>query len=69
MQFFYLLPLLATLASAAPAEPATEAAISAAVDPATIGLAACAPASCYSFGCCSGNCGYWCRACKIPYTC
>jgi len=31
--------------------------------------AGCLPASCASFGCCSGDCGYWCRACGISYVC
>ncbi len=30
---------------------------------------ACLPTSCQSFGCCSGNCDYWCRACGIPVVC
>ncbi|KAI9278839.1 hypothetical protein BDA99DRAFT_600431 [Phascolomyces articulosus] len=29
----------------------------------------CLPASCVASGCCSGNCGYWCRQCKVDYTC
>ncbi|KAK0710466.1 hypothetical protein B0T21DRAFT_416019 [Apiosordaria backusii] len=29
----------------------------------------CIPASCTSFGCCSGGCGYWCRACGIDFNC
>jgi len=29
----------------------------------------CLPASCKSFGCCSGNCDYWCRACGISFSC
>ncbi|KAI9266901.1 hypothetical protein BDA99DRAFT_558927 [Phascolomyces articulosus] len=29
----------------------------------------CLPASCVSSGCCSGNCGYWCRVCGISYVC
>ncbi|KAG4076616.1 hypothetical protein HA402_001903 [Bradysia odoriphaga] len=31
--------------------------------------AACLPASCQSYGCCSGDCGYWCRACDVNYVC
>ncbi|UJR17391.1 hypothetical protein I4U23_004286 [Adineta vaga] len=29
----------------------------------------CLPVSCGSFGCCSGNCQPWCRACGVPHTC
>ncbi|KAI8142687.1 hypothetical protein BJV82DRAFT_613895 [Fennellomyces sp. T-0311] len=29
----------------------------------------CLPASCVASGCCSGDCGYWCRQCKVDYTC
>jgi hypothetical protein len=29
----------------------------------------CLPASCGSFGCCSGNCQAWCRQCGIPHAC
>ena len=35
-----------------------------------IGVAgACLPPSCQSYGCCSGNCGSWCRQCGIAYVC
>ncbi len=30
---------------------------------------ACLPSSCQSYGCCSGDCGYWCRACGIDFVC
>ncbi|KAL2016781.1 hypothetical protein VTK56DRAFT_2994 [Thermocarpiscus australiensis] len=64
MKFYTLLTALtATIAVAAPA-PAEEAG----AEPALTSQA-CLPASCQSFGCCSGNCGYWCRACGISYTC
>ena len=29
----------------------------------------CLPTSCGSFGCCSGNCQPWCRACGVPHAC
>ncbi|KAH6646224.1 hypothetical protein BKA67DRAFT_696111 [Truncatella angustata] len=65
MQFHHLLTALsAGLAFAAPAPEEFVA-----VDAELVAPAACLPASCASFGCCSGNCGYWCRACSIKYTC
>ncbi|KAK4466015.1 hypothetical protein QBC42DRAFT_293639 [Cladorrhinum samala] len=75
MKFFYLLPIIgATLAMAAPqpvAEPGRQ--TKGGVGLIEIGKEApsggCIPASCASFGCCSGNCGYWCRACGIDYGC
>ncbi|KAG2222065.1 hypothetical protein INT45_007951 [Circinella minor] len=30
---------------------------------------ACLPASCSSYGCCSGGCPSWCRQCNIPFKC
>ncbi len=30
---------------------------------------ACLPPSCQSYGCCSGNCDYWCRQCGIDFVC
>ncbi len=30
---------------------------------------ACLPSSCQSYGCCSGNCDYWCRQCGIDFVC
>ncbi|KAL2105923.1 hypothetical protein VUR80DRAFT_7539 [Thermomyces stellatus] len=64
MQLSYFVALFtATVAMAAPNPAPEEApALKSRQD-------ACLPASCASFGCCSGDCGYWCRACDISYTC
>ncbi len=34
-----------------------------------VAISACLPTSCGSFGCCSGNCQPWCRACGVPHAC
>ncbi|KAK3995211.1 hypothetical protein QBC44DRAFT_366736 [Cladorrhinum sp. PSN332] len=74
MKFFYLLPLLgATLTMAAPQPVAEPARVGGNIGDVSLQPiekeGSCVPASCSSFGCCSGNCGYWCRACGRDYSC
>jgi hypothetical protein len=62
MQFYYIVAaLMAGTAMAIPTPEEAKAELA--------NAKACLPASCQSFGCCSGGCDYWCRACKIPFTC